>query len=99
MTLLDGGTPGYYSQAGDSWSPITVESYDDATKTDILRISSDSKFVATTKTKTSSKWPLYITLLFIVIAGPLGVIWFIGWRQRSQMKSQYEDYLHKSRGY
>ena len=90
----------YFGQAeGDTWKTLKISKHDKKTLADTVELDNHSVFTIMGKQKKTSVW-LIIFEIFLVLAGLVVLARFVvNWLLKRRASKQYEDTLHKSRGW
>lgn len=90
----------YFGQAeGDTWKNLKITKHNKKTLADTVELDSHSVFTIMGKQKKTSMW-LIIFEIFLVLAGLVVLARFVvNWLLKRRASKQYEETLHKSRGW
>lgn len=97
--LRKAGKLAYYGQKDTNWESLSVTSSDKEAKTETIDLNGHPIFTIMKQQKKKSVWVTIFQVLLILLVIAASVVAFLRFRMRRQLQHQYDDYLHKSRGY
>ena len=89
----------YYGKKDNDWGKLKIASHDAKNRKDVVEANGATQIAVMQKQQKTSVWAVLLTIFLIIVGIVVAVLVFLRFKKRLGLQRQYEDYMHKSRGY